>query len=571
MFEKIFDLLSKPFKRMKVFVQILTIVGFMIVFSAIQGAMGIRVIRTLNENAQTIFNKSMHLNNTMLQLHEDFAKLQASYSRDVVNSTTITKSLYSRSYEPDIASQIDLIKTMNPDAMKPIEENMTLIKNLMNEPMSNANNEILDGILFNIKNSLKKLTDNMVLQTTKTMEQGNQFANFATVITLVLLFGSAFLAVVFGFIIAMLIARPLKLVATTANALADGNLTQTIGRKGSVEVANVIHSLNKAIHGLKELVSNIDDQAGMLYTASKELKDASNGTGRSATEVAKAMEELARTSSEQANQTSDAVENINSLSEMVRQVSDELKALALDSEIVAQSARLGQKASTDVCDEIERIYHTTREVNEVINELNNTSEEIEEISTMIEGIAEQTTLLALNASIEAARAGEHGKGFAVVAQETGKLADQSKQAAQHIANLITQMKKRSEQAVLSISNEIQIVQSGKNLATEASVTFGKIFDKLGSNLERIETVALSAKKMAENNESVIAAITNIAAISEESTASTEEVSSTTEEQSASSQQVAALAENLAEIAGQLKQSVAVFDIGAGTKKICNNH
>ena len=499
--------------------------------------------------------------NTMRELQGNFMDLQTSYSGDVAKSTTITKSLYGTTYEPAITSKIVMIKAIDPDAMKPIEQNVILIKELMKEPVSIENNKKLEGILFNIKNSLKNCTENMIIETAETLKNGNQYANFATIFTLTLLIGSAFLAMVFGFIIASLIARPLKIVGMTSNALADGDLTQTISANGSVEVTNVIVSLNKAILGLKELISGINDRAGMLYIASEELKIASSDTGRSATEVAKTMEELARTSSEQADQTNTAVENINSLSEMVRQVSDELKALAIDSEEVAQSAKLGQKASTDVSDEIEKIYHTTSEVNEIINELNDTSEEIEEISSMIEGIAEQTTLLALNASIEAARAGEHGKGFAVVAKETGKLADQSKQAAQHIANLITLMKKRSEQAVLSISNGMHTVKSGKNLAAEASVTFGKIFDKLGSILERIETVALSAKKMAENNDSVITAITNIAAMSEESMAGTEEVSATAEEQSASVEQVTALAENLAEIAGRLKQSVAAFDIG----------
>lgn len=123
------------------------------------------------------------------------------------------------------------------------------------------------------------------------------------------------------------------------------------------------------------------------------------------------------------------------------------------------------------------------------------------------------------------------------------------------------MRKVSERAVESISEEMITVESGRNLAAEASVTFGGIFDKLGNMLERIEMVALSAKKMAESNESVIAVITNIAALSEESMASTEEVSATAEEQSASSEEVSALAENLADIAEKLKQSVAAFEIG----------
>jgi methyl-accepting chemotaxis protein len=131
------------------------------------------------------------------------------------------------------------------------------------------------------------------------------------------------------------------------------------------------------------------------------------------------------------------------------------------------------------------------------------------ITTVIQGIAEQTTLLALNAAIEAARAGEYGRGFAVVAAETGKLADQSKQAAQLINNLIDQMKQRFKHAVQSMTNGIKVVESGKNLAVKATITFENIFSKLGNILPRIDSVALSAKKMAESNEGVITAITNI--------------------------------------------------------------
>ena len=83
---------------------------------------------------------------------------------------------------------------------------------------------------------------------------------------------------------------------------------------------------------------------------------------------------------------------------------------------------------------------------------------------MIGGIAEQTTLLALNASIEAARAGEHGKGFSVVAKETGKLAEQSKQAAQLIADLIAQMRKRNTHAVEVINRGMQKVEAGKHFS-----------------------------------------------------------------------------------------------------------
>jgi methyl-accepting chemotaxis protein len=196
----------------------------------------------------------------------------------------------------------------------------------------------------------------------------------------------------------------------------------------------------------------------------------------------------------------------------------------------------------------------------LIEELSHSSEQIKGISLLIEGVAEQTTLLALNAAIEAARAGEHGKGFSVVAKETGKLADQSKQASKEIGALIAEMLTRSRHAVTTIQKGVAEVENGKNLTTAAAATFGNIFKQLEDTLTQITAVANSAQEMARHNEQVISAITSVAAISEEGLATTEEISATVEEQSAGAEEVAALAGNLSNIAEAMRNSVAAFKI-----------
>jgi methyl-accepting chemotaxis protein len=269
---------------------------------------------------------------------------------------------------------------------------------------------------------------------------------------------------------------------------------------------------------------------------------------------------LAKASSEQATQVTNVVSSIELLSKLVTKVSTDTENIAITSEHVAQTAIVGQKATNDIAEEINKLYNSTKEVAKVINDLSETSGEISEITSVIHGIAEQTTLLALNASIEAARAGEHGKGFGVVANETGKLAEQSKQAAGLIADLVNQMRIRTEQAVHVMSDSTERSELGKNLASEATVTFGEIFDTLKKMLEDIGAVAKTAKQMAESNQGVTSAISAIAAISEQSSASAQEVSVTTEEQSASVEKLSALAEGMSQIADNLKQSVAVFNL-----------
>ncbi|MGE5582450.1 MAG: methyl-accepting chemotaxis protein [Bacillota bacterium] len=324
----------------------------------------------------------------------------------------------------------------------------------------------------------------------------------------------------------------------------------------------ISHESNEAVNRnrqLKQLLLEINEQSQALLSASNDLKESARETGKSASQVAQAMEDLAKGSTDQTNQINQAVEIISQLTEMVRKVSGDTDKIADSSKKVAGSAKFGQQATLGMAKEINEIFYSSEEVGKVVDELSKTSSEISEITAMIGNVAEETSLLALNASIEAARAGEHGRGFEIVAKRTGKLAEQTKKATDMIEKLTLQMKRRTESAVTAIQKEILKVESGKNLASKTNVLFEEIFESLMQNLSQIEAVTKFARQMAEKNENAILAITSVAAISEESMAGTQEVLATSEQQSAMVQEVTALAENLSQIAEKLKQSVAVLE------------
>jgi methyl-accepting chemotaxis protein len=559
-FKQIINLTFSPFKKLKILHQILVIIGILIISSSVQGIVGFKIINALNTNSTMIFDKSMHLNTTFKDLQGDFMELQISYSKDVVNSTEFTKSLYRLSFLPRITSKIDYIKSIDPDAIAFMDEKLFTIKKIIARPLNAGNSQELERIIFDIKNILKGRADQVLTSAYQLIADEKNFSNFATSLTLALLFVGSILAILAGFYITHLIVQPLNSIKSAAKALAIGNFTKDISAEGSIEIALVVNDLNTAIKSLHELVKGINEDSQTLNLASRELKNASNDTGKSAAEVAKTMLELARASSEQTGQTNEAVDSINILADLVRQVSNEVGTIAVESKNVANSAQIGHKATKDVAAEIVKIYNMTKEVTRVIEELYQSSVEISSITVVIQNIAEQTTLLALNAAIEAARAGVHGRGFGVVAEETGKLAEQTKQAAENINNLIIKMRQRSTHVVRSMNEGMQVVESGKNLVANATVTFENIFNKLDNILKRIGSVAVSAQKMGNRNENMIEIITNIFTLSEESMASTQEVSAAAEEQSASVEQVNALAENLAAISDKLNQSVAQFKI-----------
>lgn len=544
--------------KMRIFPQILTIIGILVLAFIIQGLLGFKVINTMQDTSLNIFEQNAGELTNIVCLRLDLERIKSNYLTKMTGNTV--DSQMENDILQDSEFRTQSLKSIGEERIVQLLNDYETITQIYQSPVSDNNLAELLSLInnFNVRldNFELMIRDNAYT----TLSNSKSYANSSRWKTLAIFLTGLILAVAIGLVVASSISAPLKSVVTATESLARGDLTKNIPVGGSVEVSNMADGLNRAIKSLRELVKGINEQSDTLLIASQELKSASFDTGQSAAQVAKAMEELAKAATEQSEQISQTVEIINLLSNLVRKVTLDTENIAASSERVAESAKLGQKATDIVASQISELYDTTKEVGEVINELSKTSGEISEITTVIQGIAEQTTLLALNAAIEAARSGQHGKGFSVIATETGKLAEQSKQSAWLIAGLINQIQQRITVSVNAINKGINRVEDGKNLVNEANQTFSQIFKTLNENIEQIKAVAKSARKMDASNDRVISAINNIAAIIEESLANTEEVSATAEEQSASTEEVSALAENLAEIANRLKESISVFEI-----------
>lgn len=557
LFEK-FATLFSFFTCRKIFFQIMTILTIMLVVIAVLGINSFNTIDILKNTTEEVFNKSSSVLDSINTAISSIDRIRINYLQ--VLSNTSKSGLMDKMAIEDRIFQLEQLKQNDPEQIEEAINGLKEIKNILGRPASPANFEELELILNDIGRNMQSVQNSVRQGSLTLMEESETRANNANMYTAFIIFVGLGISLTIGFALARSISRPLHSMVGASKSLATGKLTENINVRGSAEVNEMAEGMNQAIHGLRNLVSGINEQSNTLAVASRELTEASTDTGQSASQVARAMEELAKATNEQTTQINQAVETINLLSNTVKKVSTDTESIAMSSEKMAKSARVGQKATHDIAHEINQLYDSTKNVAQVIGELNRTSEEISNITSVIEGIAEQTTLLALNASIEAARAGEQGKGFGVVAKETGKLAEQSKQAAKMIETLIVQMAQRTQESVEAIQKGIERAEAGKNLIAETNVTFGNIFEELTSTLTQIEQVAKAARDMSRSNEGVINAITTIASIAEETMASTQEVSATAQQQSASVEQVTALAENLSQIASKLKKSISVFEI-----------
>ncbi len=322
--------------------------------------------------------------------------------------------------------------------------------------------------------------------------------------------------IVAAVIIARQIANPLQEVQKVIEAVAEGDLTQTVKVRTQDEIGRVASALN-------ETISSVAKAMGLVSEATNELGETSQEMAAASQEVSASIEEVASTT----NQFSSTLDRMNvNAQEMGKNV-----------EVISNNAAEGQSAIEDILKQINELHNNTQDSTRNISKLGTLSDEIGHIVDVIGDIAEQTNLLALNAAIEAARAGEHGRGFAVVAEEVRKLAEQSATATTEITQLISQIQNGVTTSVVDMNKGAEQVSATVNSVDESGVILRKILEEVGG---------------------IVGAVQEISEGLEQSNIGGHEIASATEEQAASMQQVSQSAQDLTDMGAKLAELVDHF-------------
>ena len=390
-------------------------------------------------------------------------------------------------------------------------------------------------------------------------------------------------------------ARATQQISQTIQQVAVGSGQQT------QQVTDTASSVEQLTQAVDQLARGAQEQARSAQEATRLMSDLSTAID-AVGQGSRQQTATVATASSKGEQVVQAVGRANAAVAQVRAVRD-AAGVAMGN---------GEKAVARTVEGMQRIEATTAQAAERIEDLGQRSQQIGEIIAVIDDIADQTNLLALNAAIEAARAGEHGKGFAVVADEVRKLAERSGKATKEIAGLIAGIRDGVAQTVAAMQQGRQEVGHGVEVVGEArqalveinessqatGTSVAEIERMLGevaavaaqvdeamrqiaevseSNAARSQQMEASAQTVLRSVENIAAvtqeasastqqmsastgeisqAVQNIAAISEENGASAEEVSAAAEEQTAGVQQMAASAQQIAQVAARLQEMVA---------------
>jgi len=372
--------------------------------------------------------------------------------------------------------------------------------------------------------------------------------------------GAAIILVSITYFLLKHMLKNLSSMSDVIKRIAAGDLTHHLDFQSKDELGQVSNDMNGMLANLNGLVRIVMDNATQVAASSQQLNVSTDQTAHAAQIVANTIDSVSAGTLKQINNTKEAVETVSVMSETFQTVATESDIIAKNSEEAVHKAKNGEEAVVSAMTQMETIKETVNTAANIIEKLGERSNEIGLIVDTISEISNQTNLLALNASIEASRAGEHGKGFTVVANEVKKLAEQSKQAAGQIAELIKEIQTDTSLAVHSINNGTHEVRKGSDLVQSAGVTFNQITSIVSQVSLQMKDISSSIKKLSSGTDHIVMTIQEVDEIAHSLRENFENVAASVEEQTATLEEIASASQELSLMASELQEGVSTFKI-----------
>ncbi len=318
--------------------------------------------------------------------------------------------------------------------------------------------------------------------------------------------------------------------ARVAEQISDGDLTVEVKPRSDKDVLGKAFAV--MVEKLRRVTGEMQESIGILSSSAQQIVATTTQVASAATETATAVAE-----------TTTTVEEVKQTAQLATQ---KAKFVSESAQRATQVSESGKKSAADSIEAMKKIREQMGSIAESIVRLSEQSQSIGEIMLSVNDLAEQSNLLAVNASIEAAKAGEQGKGFAVVAQEVRNLAEQSKQATVQVRSILTDIQKATNAAVMVAEQGSKAVEAGMKQSIQAGESVQKLGESIAEAAQAATQIAASSQQQMAGMDQVVQAMESI------KMASTQNVASTKQTETA--------AKNIAELGRKLTELVALYKV-----------
>jgi len=373
-----------------------------------------------------------------------------------------------------------------------------------------------ESLFKQITNQLSMLNQEASMDIAHNLEMFRMNNNRMTIIMLSITIAFIIIFIIVSLYVFKSISNSIKDIIRISEQIRDGKLSIEVPTSSADdEISKMFTSFKDMIESLKNFMLQIKEGAQKLAAASGQISTSVSEIAAGATETASA-----------ANETSTTVEEVR---QTAKDSNQKAKDVTQNAQKVVEVSQMGSQSVADTIEGMHHIEDQMASLAESIMKLSEHGQDIGEIILTVEDVAEQSRLLAVNASIEAVKAGEYGKGFAVVAEEVRKLAEKSKLATTRVRSILDDVQNATSEAVMQTEQGNKAVEAGVEQSKKAGEAIQKLTENVTEASQSTTQISVSSQEQLVGMDQVVSAMENIKNASSQNVNATKQVEKATTE------------------------------------------